>query len=137
MAVYPHDIAVAIGRDPSSLTAEQASQWQLWIDDARLLILARLRRETGPADELSSLDQPTLDYVVRESVVHHIRHPDDATQVDVQIDDGRVSKRFASSTGRVTIRAEWWELLFPGAEESAFTVTPYASADTPVVTEWA
>ena len=61
----------------------------------------------------TTIDQARLDYVVREAVVAQVRRPDDMTSVDIAVDDGRVSKRYSTSAGRVTIRDEWWDLLAP------------------------
>lgn len=109
------DIEVALGRTPTDL---ERAQWSMWIDDALLLIEARLGDPAG-------LDQTKLDYVVREAVLAHIRRPDDATTVDVSVDDGRSSRTYRSSAGRVTIRAEWWDLLSPSDRSSkAFSITP-------------
>ena len=114
MAVDPDMIAVALGR-ASTLTNDEAQQWSMWIDDARLLIEARL----GGLDEL---DQAKLDYVVREAVIAHIRHPDDATQVSVTLDDGSTSRTYRSARGRVSILDEWWDLLSPEESLSVFTI---------------
>lgn len=114
--VAPDDIAAALGR--TTPTDTEYTQWELWIDDARMLISARL----GDLDEL---DQVRLAYVVREAVIAHINRPDDATTVDVSVDDGRVSKTYRSSAGRITIRDEWWNLLSPAdATGSAFSIRP-------------
>lgn len=121
MAVTPQEIAVALGRSaPTDGTAEYA-QWALWIADARMLIKARL-------GNLDDLDQDVLDLVVREAVVAQIRRPDDATTVDVKVDDGSVSRTYRSSAGRVTIISEWWDLLSPAASTSgAFSIRPSGS----------
>jgi hypothetical protein len=113
MAVTADDIAVALGR--STLTTIEVDQWTMWINDALLLIEARL-------GDPALLDQAKLDYVVREAVVAHVRHPDDATQVSVSIDDGSTSRSYKSGKGRVTILDEWWSLLAPEDALSAFTI---------------
>lgn len=113
MAVTADDIAVALGR--ATFTPEEDAQWSMWIADALLLIEARLG---DPAE----LDQAKLDYVVREAVVAHIRHPDDATQVSVSVDSTSTSKTYRSGKGRVTILDEWWDLLDPAEQGGAFTL---------------
>ena len=114
MAVTPETIATALGR--ATFTSDEDAQWSMWIDDALLLIEARLG---DPAE----LDQARLDYVVREAVVAHIRHPDDATQVSVSVDDASTSRTYRSGKGRVTILDEWWDLLSPDTGKSgAFVV---------------
>lgn len=115
MAVTPETIALALGRASNSITTEEDAQWSMWIDDALMLIGDRLT--------IGDLDEAKVDYVVREAVVAHIRHPDDATQVSVSIDDGSTSKTYKSSRGRVTILDEWWHLLSPEDDTgSAFTL---------------
>lgn len=106
MAVTPATIAVALGvtaPDPGSTTDQQ---WDLWIDDATMLIESRAA-QLG----VVTIDPIKLDYVVREAVVAHVKKPDDATQVTVQVDDGMTSKSYKSGRGRVTILDEWWVLL--------------------------
>ena len=120
MAVTPETIAVALGR--ATITAEEDAQWDLWIADALLLIEARLG---DPAE----LDQAKLDYVVREAVIAHIRHPDDATQVSFSIDDASTSRTYRSGKGRVTILEEWWSLLSPDDEDGgAFVIDMFGAA---------
>lgn len=106
MSVTPADIAVALGRTAPALGSTEHDQWAMWVADALMLITARL-------GDVNLLDQDRLDYVVREAVVAQVRRPDDVTSVDVAVDDGRVSKRYSSGSGRVTIRDEWWALLSP------------------------
>jgi hypothetical protein len=108
MAVDADTIALALGR--ATFTTVEEDQWSMWIDDARLLIEARL-------GDLDLLDQAKLDYVVREAVVAHIRHPDDATQVSVSVDDATSSRTYRSGKGRVTILEEWWGLLSTDDED--------------------
>jgi hypothetical protein len=57
-------------------------------------------------------------------VVAKVRRPDDATQVDISIDDGRVSKMYQSSTGTVYIRPEWWRFLGLAGSAGAFSTRP-------------
>ena len=105
------------------------SQWQLWIEDAELLI-TRWAAERGLA--LADLDQAVVAYVVREAVAARVKRPDDATQVDVAVDDARVSRRYSSSTGQIEIRPEWWAMLEPvtsTASASAFSISPAFEAD--------
>lgn len=118
MSVIPDDIAVSLGRATPAADTPERNQWEMWIRDALMLISARL-------GELNDLDQTKLDYVVREAVVAHIRKPDDATQVEVSIDDARSSRTYRSSSGRVTIIDEWWDLLSPSnSTGGAFSITP-------------
>lgn len=124
MPVTPVEIAAALGRPTPEQDSPAWAQWSMWINDALMLIEDRLGDPT-------ELDQTKLDYVVREAVVAMVRRPDDSTQVDVAVDDGRVSKRFSSGAGRVRILDEWWNLLDPNGspEAEAYAVDTYAGPD--------
>lgn len=118
MAVIPDDIAVALGRTAPDPASAEFAQWTMWIADAEMLIRSRL-------GDLALLDQDVLAYVIREAVVAQVRRPDDATSVDVRVDDGAVSKTYRTSAGRVSIRDEWWNLLAPtGTSGGAFSIIP-------------
>src|SRR3546814_9928620 len=122
MAVTPADIAVALGRTAPDDGSVEFNQWEMFVADALLLIEHRL------GDTFPDVDQAKLDYVVREAVVAHIRHPDDATQVAVSVDDGSVSRTYRSGRGRVTITDELWSLLIPDDDGSgAFVVDTVGS----------
>lgn len=99
-------------------TAEIGFAFQL-AAEAILLIENRL----GPAD---LLDQAALQIVVRRAVCAVLKRPDSATQVDVRIDDGAVSRRYESSSGRIEIGPEDWDLLAPNGNspDGAFTIRP-------------
>jgi hypothetical protein len=106
MAVTPAMLAIALGVAapvPDSVTEQQ---WEMWVDDAEMLIEDR-RVALGAA----AIDAAKLDYVVREAVVAHIKRPEDATQVTISVDDASTSKSYRSGRGRVTILDEWWVLL--------------------------
>ena len=108
MSVTPAMIAVALGvaaPDPGSITE---GQWQMWIDDANMLIDTQA---TALGVDVGTIDAAKIDYVVREAVVAQVRRPDSATQVTVSVDDASTSKTYRSSTGRVSILDEWWALL--------------------------
>lgn len=117
MSVTPYMLAVSLGQaapEPSSITERQ---WEMWIDDAEMLIEAR-RAALGAA----APDEAKLDYVVREAVAAHVKRPDDATQVTVAVDDGSSSRSYKSGKGRVTILDEWWALLGLVETSGAFAV---------------
>lgn len=124
MAVTPSMIAVALGQAAPGTGSVTEQQWQLWIDDAYMLIEAR--RDAVKHSE--PLDEAKVDYVVREAVVAHVRKPDDATQVTVSIDDGSSSRSYQSSKGRVTLLDEWWVLLGLVEFEGAFAIDTVSAA---------
>lgn len=107
MAVTPAMIAVALGRTAPTDGSIEFDQWQMWVDDALMLIDARKAELAITTD----LDAAKLDYVVRQAVVAHVQRPDDATQVTVAVDDGNVSRTYRSGKGRIDILDEWWTLL--------------------------
>lgn len=116
-SVTPAKIAVALGKTAPLPGSAQDEQWQLWIEDAEMLIEARR--------ELLGLEMPDaakVDYVIREAVVDHIKRPDDATQVTVSVDDGSSSRTYQSSKGRVSILDEWWVLLGLVEASGAFSI---------------
>ena len=117
MAVTPNMIAVALGVAAPEPGSIKEQQWDLWISDAEMLI--ENRREKL---EAAPLNEARVDYVVRESVVAHVKRPDDATQVTISVDDGSSSKTFRSGRGRVTITDEWWEFLGLTAQSGAFAL---------------
>lgn len=126
MSVTPGMIAVALGQaapEPGSVTEQQ---WEMWVQDAKMLISAR-QGELGVA----APDQAPLDYVVREAVVAHIKRPDDATQVTVAVDDGSSSRSYKTGKGRVTILDEWWELLGLVETSGAFSVDMVGGQSSP------
>lgn len=129
MSVTPDSIAVALGRTAPAIGSTEYQQWEMWIDDALMLISARLVGDgTGQVASLEDLDETKLDYVVREAVTAQVRRPDDATQVEVRVDDGSVGKTYRTSSGRVTILDIWWDLLSPTDSSSgAFSIRPYGS----------
>jgi len=111
-------IAVAMGvaaPGPASVTEQQ---WQMWIDDANMLIAARQAELKSTAQ----IDEARQDYVVREAVVAHVKRPDDATTVTIAVDDGTSTKAYRSGKGRVVILDEWWILLGLTEQHGAFAL---------------
>ena len=119
MAVTPENIAVALGVTAPEPGSIQEQQWQLWIDDATMLIDTRATQLGVPMNDIG---EAKLDYVVREAVVAQVKRPDDATQVTVSVDDGSSSRTYRSGKGRVTILDEWWVLLGLTDPSGAFTL---------------
>ena len=129
MTITPNDVAVEIGR-PTPLAADTEARFQSWIDQALFLIGRRYDVATLPSED--------VDYVVLMAVAEHARHPDGATRVNVQVDDGAVSKEYEKGSSRVTIWPELWDILDGDADDSsAFSVQPYSAPDTPVAESWA
>lgn len=119
MSVTTAMLAVALGQTAPVAGSVTDQQWQMWIADAEMLIA---NRATQLSVDLGTIDQAKIDYVVRESVVAHIKKPDDATQVTISVDDGSSSKSYRSGKGRVTILDEWWLLLGLTDPDGAFSI---------------
>ena len=123
--VTPAMVAVALGVTAPEPGSAQAGQWQMWIDDALMLVQVRADSIT-PAP---TVDQARLNYVIREAVAAQARRPDSATQVTTSIDDGSVSKTYRSRAGRIDILDEWWALLgLSSAGGGAYAVDTVSSA---------
>lgn len=127
--VTPAKIAIAVGKAAPEAGSVTEQQWQMWIDDAVMLIDTR----AATLNVTAPLDQAKLDYVVREAVVAHVKRPEDATQVTVSVDDAATSKTYKSGKGRVTILDEWWLLLglTDPAGAFAFDMVPSGSPHLP------
>ena len=95
------------------LTGAEQRQVPLWIEDAEAAIERRMQRLGVP-----QVDMDDRVRVVQKAVTAMAKRPDDATRVDIAVDDARVGKTYSSSTGEVTIKDEWWDelgLTEPGA----------------------
>lgn len=115
MTVVVQDIETALGR---TLTDSETAQADQWISDALLIIGARL-------GDVALLDQPTLDYVVREAVTARFRNPEGYQSES--IDD--YTYRHGAETRRVTILPEWWDLLSPTVDSGVFSARPQSVPD--------
>lgn len=107
--ITPAKIATARGMVAPEPGSAEERRCQLCIDDALMLIQARVDR-LKVAEQTVSQDK--LDYVVRQAVVAHLRHPEDGAQaVTVAIDDGQMTTRYGQVPTQVEITDAWWELL--------------------------
>lgn len=122
MTVQVSDIETALGR---TLTAPEQAQATQWIADALMLIEARL-------GDTAALNQPALDYVVREAVVARFRNPEGFQSES--IDD--YTYRHGNETRRVTILPEWWDLLSPSRVSGAFSTRPTFESDATEPDAW-
>ena len=85
----------------------------------------------------AEMSPSALDFVIRETVADRAKNPDGATQVEVSVDDGRVSRRYQTASGTFRVRDEWWDLLRPAtaSPQGAFSVrlswqrTPHGARD--------
>ena len=96
-----------------TLTDAEQRQVPVWIGDAEASIEHRMLR-LG----VTQVDLSVKSRVIQKAVTAMAKRPDDATRVDIAVDDARVGKTYSSSTGEVTIKDEWWDelgLTEPGA----------------------
>ena len=122
--VTPAMIAIAVGNAAPSPGSTTEQQWQMWIDDALMLI-----NDRATAIGVTEIDQAKIDYVIREAVASQVKRPDDATQISVTVDDGTTSKSYRSGKGRVTILDDWWTLLGLTEPSGAFGIDMFQNAD--------
>lgn len=115
--VTPDVIAIAAGKPAPPGGSPTEQQWEMWISDAVMLISNR-----AATLDIDTVDQATLDYVVREAVTDHVKRPDNATQVTVSVDDASTSRTYRSGRGRVTITDEWWTDLGLTTPDGAFSI---------------
>lgn len=108
MAVTLNDIAARLGVATPDSNSPQGKQWVTWIGDAEALIDIRA---AALGVDRATLNPELVDRVVALAVVAMARKPDDSTTLDVAIDDGRVSRRWETSTGQVGILDDWWGWL--------------------------
>jgi hypothetical protein len=123
MAVTPAQVGVEVGIPTP--TADQETQWQSWLDQTYYLI----ERRYGAG--YTTPTEADADYVVLQVVASRVRNVDFATQVDVAVDDGRISRRYSTDGGRTTLD-DWWDFLDPELVDTtggAFTISPTGEAD--------
>lgn len=95
------------------------SLWGSWVESD----IERAAVSAGKT--FASLNPVQVERFSVEAITYRLDHPDDATQVDVSVDDARVSRRYSSSTGQLTYLPQWWAWLGLGDDTAgAFSITP-------------
>lgn len=112
------DVAVALGRPTSDFTADEQAQVTYWLNAVELQIQARL-------GDVADLDATVVRYVEVEAVAMKMQNPNGYQSETV--DD--YTYRFGTETRRVTILAEWWNLLRPVSASDAFSTRPGFETD--------
>lgn len=133
MAVTLDDIAARLGVATPDSNSPQGKQWVTWIGDAEALIDIRA---AALGVDRAALDPELVDRVVALAVVAMARKPDDSTMIDVSVDDGRVMKRYTTSTGVVGIEDTWWGWLGLRGESAAFSTRPGFEPDVSACPPW-
>ena len=114
------DVAIHLGR---SLSETEESQIFMWISWLEADIASKL-------PDLTTVDPTAAQRVIVQSIASYLDNPTAASEVQVSVDDGSVTKRYTRSLGRVQILPELWADLGWSGETGAFTVSPYGAADT-------
>lgn len=104
-----------------TLTEVETTQARQRVKGALVVIRGRF------GADLSALDQDALEYVLGEVLLARLRNPE-GYQSET-IDD--YTYRHGAETQRVSILAEWWDLLTPSHESAVFSARPQFVADTP------
>ena len=106
-------------RTLSDAEAAAVSLWEQWVQSD----IEAAARHAGR--DPYQLDPVQVERFVIEACLYRLQHPDDATQVDVAVDDASVSRRYTSSTGQLTYLPAWWGWLGlpdPSVPAGAFTI---------------
>lgn len=108
--VTPSVIAVALGQSAPDPSSPKYLQWEQWIEDALWLIQLRV----SSIDPEPTVDQKTLDYVIRLAVEARTERPTGgAGQVTTSVDDGSLSRTYRGARRQpdIEIDSEWWTML--------------------------
>lgn len=124
MAVATYsDVGVALRRTISD--AAEQEQVEHWLTGAEMAIRSRL-------GDPALLDQDVLRYVEAEAVAEKVRRAGrDESSITVSVDDGTVTRRYATGMGVDDITGHLWSLLSPTRSSSAYTVGVVSPMDVP------
>lgn len=120
MTVQLADIAATLLRPAPDAESAEGLAWTLWIGDARRAIARRF-------PDLEALNQDDLDYVVREAVAAKADNPQG--KQSEKVDD--YSYSLAKASRDICITDEWWDLLTPTRQGSAYTIGVLSPLDVP------
>lgn len=127
-------VATELGRLPESITDAEEAQWQQWLDDVELAIVARFQRTGLNLSEQVAFGDPSVALVARverAAVVRKIQNPAGDTSTTITVDDGSVTRRKEGAgtfIGLDLTDAEWDSLL-PDVVREAFSTRPGFAPD--------
>lgn len=132
----PQDVAEAL-RGSTSVTAEEAVQWQSWLSRVERSIVAAFRRAGLDLSEQIALNSPTAEEVADvevAAVIRKIQNPTwGRTSQTRSLDDGSVTYRNEGAGANVDplalLSSELGDLL-PSTATTAFSIRPYYEPDT-------
>lgn len=113
------DVAAHLGRPLTTSESEQVQKWIGWLSgDIE-------RKLTG-----IPVDPSVAEQAVTESIVTYMRNPDSALSVTASIDDGSVSKRYSTASGRVELLDHFWAKLgWVEPRRGAYSIRPHYAPD--------
>lgn len=115
------DVGVALRRTISD-SAEQA-QIEHWLTGAEMAVRSRL-------GDPALLDQDVLKYVEAEAVAEKVRRAGrDEESITVSVDDGSVTRRYATGMSVDDIAGDLWSLLSPARSSSSYTIGTISPLD--------
>lgn len=124
------NVALEAGR----VVGEASVKWW-W----KLAYQAIATRAAELGQDMSTLDSETLRLVLTLATASRARVGGNAgvKRIDVQVDDGRVSKEITSGSDAVVIRDDWWVMLGIADDPSIFTIRPHFEPDGHTDWSWA
>lgn len=125
MYAQPDDVAVHLGRP---LSSSETSQFALWISWLEGDILRRIPDV--------AIDPAIANRAIVQSIAAYLDNPTSATQIQVSVDDGSITRTYSSASGRVEILPALWADLGYLEGGGAFSVTPYGAPDTVISDAW-
>lgn len=136
------EVATEMGRLPESVTAAESAQWQQWLDDVELAIVARFRRTGLDLAQQVSVGDPSVALVARverAAVVRKIDNPSGDTSTTITVDDGSVTRRKegAGTFMGLDLTDAEWALLLPATSTGAFSTRPGFVPDFAWPEQWA
>lgn len=110
-----NDIAAHLGRPLTAAEVAQVGKWIAWLS-------ADIDRKMGGLH----IDMTIAEQAVTESIVTYMRNPDSALSVTASVDDGSVSKRYSSASGRVELLDHFWAKLgWVERRRGAYSIRPH------------
>lgn len=122
------DVAVDLGRDPSSITPTETSQWQQWLERVERSITLRFSRVGLDLSVQVAANDPPADAVADVEVavvVRKISNPEGISSSTVSVDDASVTKRHEGLKSGPLELLDWeLDLLLPKGQAEQWSTRP-------------
>ena len=136
-------VAVELGRSPSSVSDAERTQWQQWLDQVERTIEGRFRRvglDLAAQVALGDPEAETVADVEVAVVARKVRNPEGTTSTTVSVDDGSVTKRREGSKiddlGYLRLTDWEWDMLLPAGRSDAWSTRPGFEPDRRSLSVW-